>query len=91
MEKKYKLEYIEWEDVVSGGNAWCDEEEVEKWIKDQEGTWLVRECGFVLKETKKYIVLCSHYKVADSISGEQFGHLQKIIKSLIRKRKNIKI
>lgn len=86
-----QLEYIEWEDVVSSGADWYEKDDKEKWADDMSGTFLVQQCGFVIQETDKYILLCSHYHPDTEIVPEQWGHLQKIIKSLIRKRKKIKI
>lgn len=86
---EYKLEYIEWEDVTSSGSAWYEKDEMEEWGDSANQAFVVRQVGFVLKETDRYILLCSHYHPHTEIVHEQFGHLQKILKSLVIKRKKL--
>ena len=84
-----KLEYIEWEDVLSAGSGWYSEDELSEWKKDCNKAFIVHQCGFVVEETDDYILLCSHYHPESKLLFAQYGHLQKIVKSLIRKRKKI--
>lgn len=86
-----KMEYIEWEDVTSSGASWYDKEEMELWADNASQGFVVKNVGFILKETKRYILMCSHYHPETAIVPEQYGHLQKILKSLIIKRKVIEI
>jgi len=77
--------YIEWADAISSGCVWINKDELEDWLDTSE--WIVKQVGFVLKETDKYILLASHYKLEDKWGVEQYGHLQKIPKGWIRKIK----
>lgn len=86
-----QLEYIEWEDVLSAGSDWKDQAEVDEWCKDVNEAFTVKQCGFVVHETDRYIVLCSHYHSETDIVPAQYGHLQKILKSLILTRKTVKM
>ena len=88
---KYPLEYIQWEDVTSSGSAWYETSEMETWKSDAEKAFVVEQTGFIVGETKRYILLCGHYHPETNIVLEQFGHLQKILKCLILKRKRIKL
>lgn len=87
----YPLVYLEWEDVLASGADWKEEDETEEWMEDVNAAFTIYQTGFILKETKRYILLCSHYHPETKIAPKQFGHLQKILKSLITKRKIIKI
>ena len=49
-----KLIYIEWCDCFSA-NGWFTKEETDDWLKIDR--WVVKECGFLLKETNKYSFL----------------------------------
>ena len=84
---KNKLVYIEWGDAVSSGSGWFDGEEVEEW--EEDAGWIIRQCGFIISETKKYIFLCAHIKEEDHFTVKQYGHLQKIPKTWIKKRVNL--
>jgi len=82
-----RLLYIEWCDAVAGGNEWATRELVDNWGKSSD--WVVRECGWLIEETKEYIVIASCWKPEDELTEEQFKHLMKIPKTWIRKRKFI--
>lgn len=69
--KKYKAVYIEWIDSVATVPAWLSVEEAIEWGKDEDN-YKIRQIGFVLKKTKKYILLISR------ISYEQVGGVFKI-------------
>jgi hypothetical protein len=86
-----ELVYVQWEDVTSSGADWYEEEEMEKWKGEMSQGFIVEQVGFVLEENKKYILLCSHYHANTDIAPAQYGHLQKILKSLIIKKKVIKV
>lgn len=84
---KHKLVYIEWEDATSR-SGWHLNEEVDDWIKGRG--WFVNHVGWVIRETKKYIVLAGSQVEKDGHGDEQWGNLQKIPKTWIRKRKILK-
>jgi len=79
-----KLIYIEWCDVISSGSEWTEESKLGEWIDDTQ--WVIKQCGFIIRETPKYILLAGHIKMEDSFTETQYGHLQKIPKGLILKR-----
>lgn len=77
--------YIEWCDAVSNTEGgWRDVEDAIEWGK--EANWVVKQVGWILEENKKYILLIS--KIADK--DQQVGHLMKIPKTWILKRKVLK-
>jgi len=84
---KNKLIYIEWCDAVANAN-WFTKDSAELWAKEGSD-WVIKESGYVVDETKEYICLASRYKSEDSNTEEQFGGLQKIPKTWIKKRKTI--
>ena len=52
---KHKLYLIHWKDAESC-NEWKSEKEIEDWsVKD----CLIADVGWIIKETKKYTVICS--------------------------------
>ena len=84
-----KLIYIEWEDACShAGSAktgsWLSEDESNDWAENTE--WIVRQSGFIIKETKRYLTIAGMMEPGGDNHYAMFGHLQKIPKSWIRKR-----
>lgn len=82
-----KLIYLEWEDAVSNAR-WFSKKELEWFVEDADA-WLVREAGWLISETKRYIIIATSYKPADEYTDEQFCNLHKIPKTWIRKRKTL--
>jgi len=83
MEYKGKeLIYIEWCDAVSNSGGWMDEEESLEWAENV--MWIVRECGFLIKETKEYILIAN--KLTPDSEDALYGNLKKIPKTWIKKR-----
>lgn len=83
-----KLLYIEWEDAVHNAE-WFHHEMAEEW--HGKDPYLIHECGWLVKEDKKGITLAGRMKPEDSNTDMQYGGLQYIPKTWIRKRKEIKI
>jgi hypothetical protein len=81
---KFQLVYVEWCDAVAN-TGWASLRDALEWGK--ETVWMVRQCGWVLDETKEYILLGSRNQ--DSL--EEWGNLQKIPKTWIKKRKLLKV
>lgn len=79
-----KLIYIEWADAISSGSGWTEEHELDRWINDTE--WIIKQVGWVLHEDKKCLTIASQIKPDDDFTCAQFGHIQKIPKTWIRKR-----
>jgi len=78
-----RLIYIEWADAIADPR-WLKKEDAERWAKSS--AWIVRECGFLLTETKQYIVLVSQYKEGNYWSEERYSGFKKIPKTWIKKR-----
>ena len=83
-----KLIYIEWSDALANAN-WFTKSQAEEWANESD--WIIRQVGWVVKETTKYIVIASSWKPEDSWTEEQLHLMQKIPKTWIKKRKVLKI
>lgn len=83
---KYKIVYLEWCDAVGNSDQWRTEEEAIRWA--ESGEWLVKQSGFIVKETEKYILFAS--EISESVDGHQVNGLLKIPKTWIRNRKILK-
>jgi len=84
MKNKLKLVYIEWGDAISN-TGWMNKEDILKW--GENNTWLVKNIGWVIKETKLYILLASKY----SEETNEYGLIHKIPRTWIKVMKTIKI
>lgn len=82
---KDRLIYIEWGDAVSAPSKWMPEEEMDEWM--ESGGWLVKHVGFLIKETKDYLVLSAMRVDESKYSQGFFGHVHKVPKKWILKRK----
>ncbi len=89
MKNKYKLIYIEWCDATSNEDSWKTPKDSIEWANNEN--WVVKMCGWILKETKEYILICNKLAPENNDSEEQVGSLFKIPKTWIRKRKVLKI
>jgi len=78
-----KLVYIEWCDAVSNAN-WFDKKELDKWCEDESE--IIKQVGWIYKETNEYIVLVSRLSESNNGAWKQFGSLQKIPKTWIYRR-----
>lgn len=85
---RYPLVYIEWEDAYSVPQTWHTEEEMTGILADE--SFIVRQVGFILKETKTFIVLANMVN-ALNLSDNQYSGLHRIPKGCLLKRKNISI
>lgn len=88
MAEKYKLVYIEWCDAIDAGTGWRTTENAKKWAKTDE--WIIRQVGWVIKETKKYILICSKYNPQGKGYHDEISHCTKIPTTWIIKYKSIK-
>lgn len=82
-----KLIYIQWEDATAC-SAWRSETNAKKWSKETKMT--IEEVGWILEETDKYITLVGRKSMWEDDENE-YGNLQKIPKTWIRKRRVLKI
>lgn len=82
------LVYIEWCDAVANGsNPWLLKEEAIQWGENEN--WVIRQAGYIIKETKQYILIASKYNPQDD--EDRFSELTKIPKTWIRTRQLIKL
>ena len=84
MKPTKKVIYIEWIDAITNPN-WMTKQETEDWTDNTD--WIIRDVGWLIKETKKYIHIASGWKVADDFTEEQFVNHHKIPKGWIVKKK----
>ena len=59
-----KLIYLEWEDAASS-SSWKFKSDIDKWANSPSNN--IHQVGFVLKETKKYLVLCGRWSPPEKI------------------------
>lgn len=78
------LVYVEWVDA-SSNSGWFTYDQAEKWI--EQPNWLVKQVGWIIRETKRHLILAGRLEVDDC---ELIGQLQKIPKTWIIKRKKLK-
>ncbi len=78
-----KLVYVEWCDAISLEVQWQTEEELLEWAKSED--WIVRQVGWIIEETEKYILLAG--KISHDSNGDtQVGLGLKIPTTWILKR-----
>ena len=80
--------YLEWADACANA-GWFGQGEATRWAERDE--WIVRELGWIVKETREYVLFAGRWMPPCSYSYEQFGNLQKIPKTWIRKRKVVNV
>jgi hypothetical protein len=89
MKNKYPLVYIEWCDAIDTGLGWETIRITKQWAKTNE--WVIKQAGWIVKETKKYIVICAKYNPQEDNYQGMVSHTTKIPKTWILKRKTIKL
>ena len=81
-----KAVYIEWADALTWQeSSWMYSDDLEEWASKND--FIVKEVDFIVKETKKYIVIAG--RIGDN--GNSMGGIIKIPKPWIIKRKVLKI
>ena len=86
MNNKFKIIYIEWCDAMVNSNSWMNFKEAKKWSETEN--WVVSEVGFLLKETKEYILIANKKSSYNEYNPE-VGGIMKIPTTWIRKRINL--
>ena len=84
----YALVYIEWEDAYSLHSDWNTESEIASIMDDE--SFVVKQTGFLLKETDRFIVLANQLNPLKQ-SDSQFSGLHRIPKGTLRKIEKIKV
>jgi len=83
-----KIIYLEWQDAHTS-LGWKDDVDIKEFCNDHE--FVIKECGWLVEETKRHIVIGTGLKEETNYWDRQILNLHKIPKSWIRKRKIIKI
>lgn len=83
-----QLYYIEWADALTFYDEWRDRESICERYKNDD--WIIRQAGYILKETKKYIIIASKYNPQEA-DKDRFAEITKIPKTWIRKKKKITV
>lgn len=86
--KKLKLVYVEWVDATSGPTGWMYLKDIQDWSK--QACMTVCECGFVIEETKKILVMVSRWSPSSKNSDDGFNTPIKIPKPWILKMEVLK-
>ncbi|MGG7437355.1 hypothetical protein ACQ7CU_04665 [Chryseobacterium arthrosphaerae] len=81
--KKYPLVYIEWEDSYSVPQNWHTEDEMTGILADE--SFIVKQTGFIIKETDSFIVLANQLNELN-LSADQYSGLHRIPKGCLQKR-----
>lgn len=77
---------LEWEDAsVLGGHSWTTREDL--YDEAEKKQFLNRTVGWLLRETKKYVIVVAQIAVDDEGNGHEYDLAMYIPKSLIRKRR----
>lgn len=84
---EYKLIYVEWCDAITNEKSWLSEEEAIEWAETEN--WINQHVGWVIKETDEYILVAG--EKSKCLSGGSFGHVTKIPKTWIRRKKTLAI
>ena len=86
--KNPKLTYIQWLDAHSN-SGWHTREQIEKFI--EESHCITEQVGWVVFEDDKILCIISRKLLWPMEDTVEFGMIQKIPKTWIKKRKVIKI
>jgi len=71
---EHELVYLEWCDAITTPHPWMSQEEAIEWADEED--WVVSEVGWILKETKEYIVIASRKNLDDDTCN--FAGIMKI-------------
>jgi hypothetical protein len=82
IKKKYKLVYIEWEDIISTDSGWHTYEEAVEWTETENS--IVVQVGYVIVDNSKHLVITESY-----FQNNTIGTVVRIPKSVIRKYKEL--
>ncbi|MFA6469033.1 MAG: hypothetical protein WCW35_09050 [Bacteroidota bacterium] len=84
--KKPQLFYIEWTDALTFSEEWLTKEDVCKKYKNED--WLIKQVGYILNETRDYILVASKYNPQEN-NQDKFAEITKIPTTWIKKKKLI--
>ena len=81
-----KIIYLEWNDAFCNAK-WMTRNQMNEVVCDFD--LVVRQAGFLVKETKKFLVFAGAWKPENKYDDEQFTDVHKIPKTWIRNRKTL--
>ena len=79
---KNRIKKIQWLDAVAN-KSWFYEDEMKIW--SEKTNCIIEEIGFIVAETKDYIVFATSIKQDDGVEPIRYGGLHKIPKQMIIK------
>jgi hypothetical protein len=83
-----KLIYLEWQDAHTQA-GWHDKGQIKDFCDNHE--FIIKECGWLVEETKRHIVIGTALKEGTEYWDEQTLNLHKIPKTWIKKRRIINV
>lgn len=86
--KKYPLVYIEWEDSYSVSQNWHTEDEMTGILANE--SFIVKQTGFIIKETASFIVLANQLNELN-LSADQYSGLHRIPIGCLQKRVDLNL
>ena len=87
--KKPKLIYLKWEDACSNTDFSNTYEKAVEWV--EATAYMVEQTGWLIKETDEYILTAEDKIEERNNVPTLYRNVTRIPKSLIRKRKEVKI
>lgn len=73
----HPLVLVIWEDATSNG-GWKSADILDGWIAEE--AWKIHSVGYLLRDTKEYVVLAASWSKVDG----QYGNLTRIPRALVR-------
>ena len=81
-----KVVYLEWNDAFCN-TEWMSIDYMKEVVFDHD--MIVRQAGFLVKETKKFVVFAGSWQPETKHSSAKFTNIHKIPKAWIRNRRNL--
>ena len=72
--------YVEWDDAASRGH-WMGEADLADYSR---GNFLVRQCGYLLEDTRRHLLLAGSWTPEDDWHEERFGDIVRIPRTWVR-------
>lgn len=79
-----RLVYLEWCDATQNDSSWRTLDEAIGWADNEK--WVVKSVGWLLRETKEYLLISNKQSSESEDSYGQFGSVFKIPKTWVRNR-----
>jgi len=85
---QYPLIYLDWCDAMANISSWTTEDDAIEWAENGEG--LVKQVGWLIKETKNYLLIADRLGHINSGSTD-LGGVFKIPTRWVKKRETISL